>query len=501
MLLKGYIYKKISERGRQNKTAFIEIENGRSPENSKSFTYGDIKNRVDSLINYFGTNTKKILLLVHGGIIPSILWITALSGGYDLIPLPSDIPMLELKDLINYYKPDYVIESPTIEYKLNEGHYKKLTYNDIYKISEQKVENIKVNGGGYVYLQTSGSTGKPKVCHLPEFNLTNAAINVVELQNTNEKDICFNPLPLYHINAPVIALFSTMISGGTMVHVNKFSLSKFIKTIKLYKITWLNLVPTIINILKESNNPKKLKGVRFARSGTSSLGAPSMASFEEKYGVPIIETYGMTETCTQITANDLRKRKVKSVGIPRGIELVISNKDNKKIKELPFFEIGEICVKGKSVISSYEDNIGSESFTNGYFRTGDLGYKDEEGYVFITGRKKDIIIYKGETIYPKEIEEIIIQHPKVIEVAVTGRPNSMYGETVVAFLVIRKGDNILNEELDTWVSQRLRRLEHPIEYIFLDTLPKLRSGKINKLILKKQLQNAGEQESQHREKI
>ena len=497
----GYIYKKISEGGRQGKTAFIEIENGRVPEDSKAFTYGDIKSRVDSLINYFGGKTKKFLLLVHGGIIPSILWITAISGGYELIPLPPDIPTLELQDLINYYKPDYIIENPDREDKLPETFYKKLTYNDIYRISGEKAEGVKIKGGGCVYLQTSGSTGNPKVCRLPEFNLTNTAINVVEVQNTNEEDTCFNPLPLYHINAPVIALFSTMISGGTVVNVNKFSLSEFINTVKLYKITWLNLVPTIINILKESNNTEQLKDVLFARSGTSSLGAPSMASFEEKYEVPIIETYGMTETCTQITANDLKKRKIKSVGIPRGIELVISNKNNKKIKELPPFEVGEICVKGKSVISSYEGNVDAESFVNGYFRTGDLGYKDEEGYVFITGRKKDIIIYKGETIYPKEIEEVIIEHPKVMEVAVTGRPNSIYGETIVAFLVIREEDEIINKELDAWVSQRLRRLEHPIEYIYINALPKLRSGKINKLILKKQLQNAGEQESKYRKKV
>ena len=134
MTFNGYIYKKISEEGRQDKTAFIEIENGRAPEDSKAFTYGDIKSRVDSLINYFGEKTKKILLLVHGGIIPSILWITAISGGYELIPLPPDIPTLELQDLINYYKPDYIIENPDREDKLPETFYKKLTYNDIYRI-------------------------------------------------------------------------------------------------------------------------------------------------------------------------------------------------------------------------------------------------------------------------------------------------------------------------------------------------------------------------------
>lgn len=461
-----------------NKIFLIEEEIG------MTMTYLAYKKAIDAYIAHT-KSSKTILFVAKGGIVSSVVWFGALCAGQRLIPVPFAIKKEELLALFQMHHPDLLI-APT-DTPLPKLPCSIINYDACLALFQINPSKVPAPKKGEILLTTSGSTGNPKHVILHEMQILYTAHNIAKIHNLTKDDICYNPLPFFHINAPVVALGATLLSQGTLVLSAKFSRTRFWQIVKKYKVTWINAVPTIISILL-TTKAQKFPHVRFARTGSAPLPPAHMQQFEEMFAIPIIETYGLTEAASMITSNLLgpKKRKPGSVGIPVGVHIIISDKQNgTPIQELPQGEIGEICVQGESLIEGYEHGVGKDSFQDGFFRTGDLGYKDEEGYIYITGRKKDLIIHGGENVFPREVEETLLSNPLIQEAVVVGKPDPIYGENVVAFIVMQTPDKKCIDQIDSYLSNKLHTYKKPSSYIPLESLPRLKNGKIDKPTLRR----------------
>ncbi len=357
--------------------------------------------------------------------------------------------------------------------------------------SELHRETIQADDGA-ILLYTSGTTGTPKGVLLTHGQVMATANHVIAAHRLTRDDICYAFLPLFHVNAQVIGFLSTLLSGGKMILDKKFSASRFWKTISEQRITWVSAVPTVIAILLKSETdimyPHHL---RFVRSASAPLPELHAKQFEERFGLAVIESYGMTEAASQICVNPVPPgiRKLGSVGLPAGVDVAI--KDSDGISLLPF-EVGEIAICGDSIVKSYESgDTSGTSFRDGWFYTGDIGYTDDEGYVFITGRSKEMINRAGQKITPREVEEVIGQDDMVQSVAVIGLPDEMYGERVAAYIVPRSfvsmEVNALVERLKDKCKQTISAYKCPSEYHMIDEIPVGPTGKIQRTRLKQQV--------------
>lgn len=350
-----------------------------------------------------------------------------------------------------------------------------------------------------ILLFTSGTTGTPKGVALTHRQVMATVHHIAESHRLTPADVSYCFLPLFHINAQVIGFLTTMYTGGKMVVEEKFSASRFWDTVRDFEVTWVSAVPTVIAILvKKAESMRAPSTLRFVRSASAPLPAFQAHRFESLFGVPVIESYGMTEAASQICVNPIPpgKRKIGSVGLPYGIDLQIMDAEG---NALPSGEIGEIVIRGDSVIERYAigDESGS-SFHQGWFKTGDMGYVDAEGYVFITGRSKEMINRAGQKISPREVEEIICSHPQVNSAAVIGLPDPVYGEKVAAYLITDDGSKIgvsaaskLKQELVELCQQNLSSYKCPVEYFFVDSIPVGPTGKIQRHRLKQEVMAAG----------
>lgn len=345
-------------------------------------------------------------------------------------------------------------------------------------------------------LYTSGTVGMPKGAVLTHGNLIAGGNNVVLAQNLTKDDIAYCILPLYHINGQVVTAVAPLASGSQVVMSRKFSLSKFWLTLREYKCTWFSTVPTItkylLNDVHGSAGEQQLKEschLRFARSASSAMPASMLLDFEETFGIPMLESMGLTESAAPILANPMPPavRKAGSVGIPFGTEVRVINEAESALGPE---EIGEIVVRGANVISEYYNapEANATSFTSdGWFRTGDLGYCDTDGYFFVTGRIKELIIKGGENISPREIDDALYQNTAVLEVASFGYPDDTYGQVVAIAVVLRDGHECTSKELVEFCKAQLGSFRCPSKVFFVDDLPKGPSGKIQRLQVAKSL--------------
>ena len=337
-------------------------------------------------------------------------------------------------------------------------------------------------------MYTSGTTGRPKgVVHSHASLLAGGWTPTVAHKLTPEdRGLCV--LPIYHINGLCVTVLSALISGGSLAVAEKFSASKFWSQCEEAKATWFSVVPTIISHLLHSDvSPERATRarLRFGRSASSALAPDVQTAFETRFDVPIIETMGLTETAAQILSNPLPPdtRKIGSPGKAFGNEACILSAE---LKPLPPNSQGEIAVRGPNIMQKYLKNPDAtrETFTaDGWLRTGDLGHVDEEGYFFVTGRLKELIIKGGENIAPREVDEALYSHPDVIEAAAFARPCDTYGERVEAAVKLRDGSNILPEQLISICIQKLGAFKSPDTVHVLDDLPKGPSGKIQRIKL------------------
>jgi acyl-CoA synthetase (AMP-forming)/AMP-acid ligase II len=324
-------------------------------------------------------------------------------------------------------------------------------------------------------MYTSGTTGKPKGCVLTHKNVVSGALFVQQAHALTSADRVLSSLPLYHINGQIVATLGPMVQGGSVVAPHRFSVSQFWTLLAKHRCTWFNVVPTIIAYLAcSSENRHDVSRVRFGRSASAPLPPHLHRAFEEKFGLSIIETFGMTETCAPCFASPLEnaKRKYGSVGVPVGNEAKIEN--------------GEILVKGDNVMRAYYNDPEEtrKAFTqDGWLRTGDLGYCDADGYYFVTGRLKELIIKGGENIAPREIDDALCNHPAVLEAAAVGIPDPRYGQEILAAVVLKPGAEASESELRRFCQQELGPYKTPKLFRFVNELPKGPSGKVQRLKL------------------
>ncbi|MCK0097133.1 AMP-binding protein [Yoonia sp. F2084L] len=336
-------------------------------------------------------------------------------------------------------------------------------------------------------MYTSGTTGQPKGVVHSHASLLAGGWTTAIAHELSPQDRGFCVLPIYHINGLCVTLMGALVSGGSLAMTAKFSASKFWDQAQSAKVTWFSVVPTIISHLlhNETNpSPDVCQRLRFGRSASSALAVETQSAFEERFNVPIVETMGLTETAAQILSNPLPPgvRKIGSPGISYGNEVCILTSD---LTQAPRMQEGEIAVRGPNVMVEYLHNpdATAKTFAGDWLRTGDLGHLDEDGYVFVTGRLKELIIKGGENIAPREIDEILYSEPDIIEAAAFARPCKSYGETVEAAVAVKPGSNLSEAMLIALCQKHLGAFKSPDAIHFLDELPKGPSGKIQRLKL------------------
>jgi len=339
---------------------------------------------------------------------------------------------------------------------------------------------------GGIFLSTSGTTGAPKGILLHEEQLMHVATSVVESHRLTRADRGYCSLPLFHVNAEVVGVLATLRAGAYLAVDRKFSRRGFWEIIGERGITWINAVPAIISILSMDPPAAPPAGLRFVRSASAPLPLASLQKFEREIGVPIVETYGMTEAASMITANPVEgPRKPGSAGRAAGSEVrVVAGSGAAAVVG----EIGRVKIRGAGVIRAY-DSGGRPGVIDpdGWLDTSDLGYLDADGYLFLVGRSDDVINRGGEKIYPREIEEVLLAQPGVRSVAVIGLPDAVLGERPAAYIVPTEGTEgsaALAAVLRASCAERLPKPKQPSEFRFMDQLPLGATGKISRRLLK-----------------
>jgi acyl-CoA synthetase (AMP-forming)/AMP-acid ligase II len=465
----------------------VEVETGRE------WSYKQALAAVCVLRESFGDQPRRIVLALPGGIINALCWLSALSGGHHLIPLPPQLTDKEKLAFTRRYQPHVLI----VEQDNDASGFASQAIVLTQRMCEQLVEHaplVSLPGvhEGYAYLTTSGSTGEPKGVVLSERQIAWAAEHVRKSHELSPWDRGLTVLPFFHVNAPVVSLCASLLAGSALVIARRFSRRQFWSWIERYQVTWASIVPTIVAMLLDTEKPAFLPGsLRFLRTGSAALPPANLLAFEKRFGIPLIETYGLSEAASQVAANPLPPgaHKPGSAGRPTGVALRIcslrAGQDEQELRDVLPGEIGEICIAGPSVIEAYENNEGQAAFQDNWFRTGDLGYLDADGYLFIKGRLREVIIRGGENIVPREIEEVLQSYPAVCEAAVVGRPDPIYGEQVVAYLTVRANWDAENsKQLHRHMEQHLSSPKIPVELIILDDLPRNTAGKIDRRLLR-----------------
>jgi acyl-CoA synthetase (AMP-forming)/AMP-acid ligase II len=341
-------------------------------------------------------------------------------------------------------------------------------------------------------LHTSGTTSRPKIVPLTHRNLTASARHITGTLGTTPADRCLVIMPLFHIHGLIGALLSSLYAGASVYCPPGFNALKFFGWLDQVEATWYTAVPTmhqaILARAERNADILKRRRLRLIRSSSSSLPPQVMRGLEEAFGCPVVEAYGMTEASHQMASNPLppRARKPGSVGIAAGPEVGIMDMAGKL---LPRGETGEIVIRGPNVTKGYANNpkANAEAFTNGWFRTGDQGVMDGEGYISITGRLKEIINRGGEKIAPREVDEVLMDHPAVAQVVTFAMPHDKLGEDVAAAVVLREGQQATEPELRDFVAGRLADFKVPRKILFLPEIPKGATGKLQRIGLAKRL--------------
>ena len=312
-------------------------------------------------------------------------------------------------------------------------------------------------------LHTSGTTGRPKAVPLTHRNLTRTMKNIQQTYQLTPEDRTMLVMPLFHVHGLLAGLLAPLLSGGSVIVPPRFSASEFWDQFIAHKANWYTAVPTIHQILLKSPLPSKIPNMRFIRSCSSPLSPKTFHELEETFHAPVLEAYAMTEAAHQMTSNPLppAKRYPGSVGIGQGVEVRILDQDGREVAQ--GFE-AEICIRGENVTKGYLNNpeANKSSFTkDAFFRTGDQGKKDKDGYVIITGRIKELINKGGEKISPIELDNVISRHPDVAEAVSFAIQDEMYGQDVGVAVVLKNKKEMKGEQLTEWMKGKVAKFKLP----------------------------------------
>src|SRR5215469_2439383 len=364
-------------------TYIVEAETGRE------LTYAQMLAAVNEMRQLLGDTQRCLVLALPGGIANAVVWISALSGGHQLVPLSQDAAGEEKVRIAQKYRPDVLFveeaqeaqgfacpRAKVITRQTCDGLLEQAGREGIDTRSASSAEGPYIGEllEGRVCLSTSGTTGEPKGVVLSERQLAWTADHIRTSHYLTTRDRGLTVLPFFHVNAPVVSLCSSLLAGSTVVIAPHFSRRNFWSWIERYQVTWTSIVPTILAILLETERPAFLPGtLRFVRTGSAPLPAAHLLAFEARFGIPVIETYGLSEAASQVVANPLPPgiHKPGSAGRPVGVDLRIcyprTDEGGELLCDAGPGETGEICIAGTSVIGSYQDNTGQEAFQDGWF--------------------------------------------------------------------------------------------------------------------------------------
>jgi len=363
------------------------------------------------------------------------------------------------------------------------------------EVTNQVAPNLRVSDinldSEAIIIYTSGTTGKPKGCLLTHGNLIANARQISEWLGFTKDDRLLSVMPLFHMNAVSVTTMAALYAGGSTVVSSKFSASRFWRIISDYQITSFGSVATMLSMLLAKypeGVPKDLKTdqLRFAMCGSAPVPAEVLKRFEETFNCLVIEGYGLSESTCRSTFNPPdERRRAGSCGLAIGNEMRVVDEEDREVAN---GELGEIVLRGENILKGYyrNDEATATAFRGGWFHSGDLGYRDDDGFFYIVDRKSDMIIRGGENIYPREIDEVLYQHPAVAAAATIGVPDPLYGEEVAAFIVLKDGVPVTEEELLNHCTERLADYKCPKSIRFVQDIPKGPTGKLLKRELVKQ---------------
>ena len=339
-------------------------------------------------------------------------------------------------------------------------------------------------------LHTSGTTSRPKIVPLSNLNIFTSAVNISKSLKLTADDHCLNIMPLFHIHGLIAVLSASAKVGASVCASNGFNALKFLDLAEAQNISWYSGVPTmhqaiLLRAQKKSDKAKKLN-LRFIRSSSASLPPAIFEQLNDIFQTPVIEAYGMTEATHQMTSNPLPPaiQKPGLVGMPAGPEICIMNDKNEK---LPQGEIGEICIKGDNVTNGYENNpeANKQSFVNDWFRTGDEGFFDDDGYLKISGRLKEIINKGGEKISPLEVDNILMDFPPIDQALCFGYKDKMLGEDIAVAIKIKENKSCTEDDIKSYANEKLAKFKIPKKIFIVEDIPKGATGKLQRIGLAK----------------
>ena len=474
-----------------------------APEPQTTLTYEALRRRANGFageLNALGVPPRSIVgFMLPNGIAAASIFLSAMYAGHTVMPFNLVAQDAHLDHVLRHAAPAIVFVAAELEAKLRAAILRAGARSIVRVVSpddpgdwrydDGRIEPIEPSSPAML-MYTSGTTGLPKGVLLSHANMIYAGESVAAAQALTGADRVLSSLPLYHINGQCIATVAPLVSGGSIVMPHRFSVSQWWSLVERYRPTWLNVVPTIIAYLLHGPvlTPAQREActqIRFARSASSPLPPHQHRAFEERFGLSVIEALGLTECASVAFANPLdpSQRKIGSVGTPLGVEARVAGRDGSVYAN---GELGEIQVRGPNVMLEYfraPAETAQAIDAAGWLATGDLGYCDGDGFYFVTGRLKELIIKGGENISPREIDEALLKHPAVLEGAAVGIPDEEYGQEILACVVI-KPDHVLTEaELRIHCERELGSYKSPKFLRFVDELPKGPSGKVQRLKL------------------
>jgi long-chain acyl-CoA synthetase len=477
-----------------------------APETGRTMSYADLQRQSIALTRHLRSlglaKGDKVSLMAHNGYQSARVFLGAMYGGFVVQPINLLAQVSQLEYVLEHSDTRAVFVADDYRERLNRAlariarsikvipiEVDAATFFDESAVAQIELPPIAEDDDALL-MYTSGTTGKPKGCVLSHKNCVAGGEFTSAAQRLSGDDRVLCALPLYHINGQIVTAVAPLFHGGTVVMPHRFRASVFWELVSTHHCTWINVVPTIIAYLLNGPDPRdrglKIDQVRFCRSASAPLPPAQHLAFEKRFGIGIIETFGMTETAAPCFSNPYEpsKRKLGSPGQAFGNEAKVI--DTATGADLGPGQPGEMMVRGDNVMKCYYKDAQNSAKTiepDGWMHTGDLGYLDEDGFVFVTGRIKELIIKGGENIAPREIDEALLKHPAVLEAAAVGIPDPHYGQEIMAAVVLKPGAACTIDELASFCEQELGPYKSPKLIRMLDELPKGPSGKVQRLKL------------------
>jgi long-chain acyl-CoA synthetase len=475
-----------------------------SPEAQRTLTYGDMARYTARLASFLDRNGvapgETVAFHLHNGLHTAALFIGVMAAGRVVAPLNLLSQRSQLAWVLQHSRPRVVFTCAAHAAAVSEAVAGLAAPPKMVPIDVDAIDGLADETDSRsppaaapsrpadvaLLMYTSGTTGTPKGVLSSHAGLLAGARAVAGWHSLGPRDRVLSSLPIYHINGQVIGTLAPFVSGGSIVAPHRFSASAWWDLVATYRCTWINMVPTIIAYLLNATGQenRRFPSVRFGRCASAPLPSEQCKAFEARFGISVIEGMGMTECASTVFCNphDARRR-YGSPGLPCGVEASIIDEGGRHRGN---GEVGEIVLRGPNVMLGY---LGDPAKTaeaidaDGWLRTGDLGYRDADGFYFITGRLKELIIKGGENIAPREIDEALLRHPAILEAAAFAVPDPNYGQDIAAAVILKPGAAVSSEELAAWCLRELGKYKSPRSFHVVTELPKGPSGKVQRLKL------------------